>query len=128
MSLSILWQNLKIEKQSYSFKNPKLMQSNEINIENFPTAEALKTSLYKKNINRALNIVHKKFEQIDLSNPSVLLLKIDFHVPASEINTIAYTISDNILQEVIKFLTEKGYRINEIQDVNNNHIGWKIYV
>ena len=104
------------------------MQTKEINIENFPTAEALKTSLYKKNINRALNIVHKKFEQIDLSNPSVQLLKTDFHVPVSETNAIPYTISDNILQEVMKFLTEKGYRINEILDVNNNHIGWKIYI
>jgi hypothetical protein len=104
------------------------MQSNEISIENFPTAEALKKSLYIKSINRALNIVHQKLEQIDLSNPSVLLLKTDFHVPVSEKNASAYTISDNILQEVIKFLTEKGYRINEIQDVNNNHIGWKIYI
>jgi hypothetical protein len=128
MSSSTLWQNLKIEKQSYSFRNLKLMQSNEISIENFPTTEALKTSLYKKNINRALNIVHKKFEQIDLSNPSVLLLKTDFHVPASEINAIAYTISDTILHEVMKFLSEKGYRINEIQDSNNNYIGWKIYI
>jgi len=128
MSSSTLWQNLKIEKQSYSFNYLKLMQTNEINIENFPTAEALKTYLYKKNINRSLNIIHKKFEQIDLTNPSVLLLKTDFYVPASETNASAYTISDNILQEVMKFLTEKGYRINEIQDINNNQIGWKIYI
>ncbi len=104
------------------------MQTNEISIENFPTAEAFKSSLYKKTINRALKIVYQKFEQINLSNSSVLLLKTDFHVSASETNSIAYTISDNILQEVMKFLTEKGYRINEIQDVNNNHIGWKIYI
>jgi len=104
------------------------MQSNEINIENFPTAEALKTSLYKKNINKALNIVHQKLEQINLSNPSVLILKTDFHIPAGPIVPCANNIPDNILQEVIKFLTEKGYRINEIQDANNNYIGWKIYI
>jgi hypothetical protein len=128
MSSSTLWQNLKIEKESYSFNYLLLMQTNEINIENFPTAEALKTLIYKKNINRALNIIYKKLEQVDLSNLSVLLLKTDFHVPISETNASAYTISDNILQEVMKYLTDKGYRINEIQDVNNNHIGWKIYI
>lgn len=104
------------------------MQSNEINIENFPTAEDLKKSLYKNNINRALNIIYKRFEQIDLSNPSILLLKTDFHVPAGIAVPCACNIPENILQEVIKFLTEKGYRINEIQDINNNYIGWKIYI
>lgn len=104
------------------------MQTNEINIENFPTAEALKKSLYKKNINKALYIVHQKFEQIDLSNTSILILKTDFHIPAGPTVACAYTIPDNILQEVIKFLTEKGYKINEIQDVHNNYIGWKIYI
>lgn len=100
------------------------IQSNEINIENFPSADAMKKTLYKKNINRALAIIYQKFEEIDLSNPSVLIMKSDFHIPHS----CAYNIPENILQEVIKFLTEKGYRINEIQDTLNNYIGWKIYI
>ena len=105
------------------------IQSNEINIENFPSADAMKKTLYKKNINRALAIIYQKFEQIDLSNPSVLIMKSDFHIPAVLNNhSCAYNIPENILQEVIKFLTEKGYRINEIQDTLNNYIGWKIYI
>jgi len=104
------------------------MKSNEINIENFPTAEDYKKSLYKKNINKALNIVYLKFEQVDLSNLSVMLLKSHFHVPAGPEVQCAYTISDNILKEVMKFLTDKGYRIIEIQDAVDVHIGWKIYI
>jgi hypothetical protein len=104
------------------------MQTNEINIETFPTAEDFKKSLYKKNINRALNIVYKKLEQVDLSNLSVMLLKSEFHVQAGTEVPYAYTISDSILVEVMKFLTDKGYRIIEIQDASNNHNGWKIYV
>ena len=104
------------------------MQTNEINIENFPTAEDYKKSLYKKNINRALNIIYKKFEQVDLSNPSVMLMKSHFHVIAGSEVPCAYTISDNILKEVMKFLTEKGYRIIEIQDAGDIHIGWKVYI
>lgn len=69
------------------------MQSNEISIENFPTAEDYKKSLYKKNINRALNIIYKKFEQVDLSSLSVMLLKSHFHVIAGSEVPCAYTIS-----------------------------------
>ena len=56
-------------------------------------------------------------------------MKSDFHIPAALNNHYcAYNIPENILQEVIKFLTEKGYEINEIQDTLNNYIGWKIYI
>lgn len=104
------------------------MLTNEINIETFPTAEDFKKSLYEKNINRALYIVYKKLDQVDLSNLSVMLLKSEFHIQAGTEVQCAYTISNEILKEVMKFLTVKGYRIIEIQDANNNHIGWKIYV
>ena len=74
------------------------IQSNEINIENFPSADAMKKTLYKKNINRALAIIYQKVEEIDLSNPSVLIMKSDFHIPASLNNHYcAYNIPENIL-------------------------------
>ena len=57
-----------------------------------------------------------------------MLLKSEFHIQAGTEVQCAYTISDSILKEVMKFLTDKGYRIIEIQDATNNHIGWKIYV
>jgi hypothetical protein len=115
---------------------------------NFPTANQLKNQLYEKHFDTMLNIIFTKIIESNNSRGSsstIRLLNSDFNnglpnvpaigtapatvvpvavpvpVPVNSIN-----IPNNVIVDVKKFLTDKGYTIVETEDAAGVSIGWRL--
>ena len=116
--------------------------SSSITRSTFPSANELKTQLYEKNFNRALNIIYAKINDANNSagNPTTIrLLNTDFNngsvgaqgvsqsapvPPAVSANNI--NIPTNVIVDVKKFLIDKGYTIAETENSDGMSVGWRL--
>ncbi len=122
--------------------------SSSITRSTFPSANELKTQLYEKNFNRALNIIYAKINDANNSagNPTTIrLLNTDFNngsvgaqcvppsapVPPAVPNPVPVSanninIPTNVIVDVKKFLVDKGYTIAETENADGMSIGWRL--
>ena len=107
---------------------------------NFPTANQLKNQLYEKHFDTTLNIIFTKIIESNNSrgnSSTIRLLNSDFNnglpnVPAAPVPVavpvpvININIPTNVIIDVKKFLTDKGYTIVDTEDAAGVSIGWRL--
>ena len=113
---------------------------------NFPTTNELKAQLYEKHFDTTLNIIFTKIIESNNSrgnSSTIRLLNSDFNnglpnVPAVgaapvmpvavpvPVPVININIPTNVIIDVKKFLTDKGYAIVDTEDATGVSIGWRL--
>jgi hypothetical protein len=105
---------------------------------NFPTTSELKAQLYEKHFDTTLNIIFTKIIESNNSrgnSSTIRLLNSDFNnglpnVPAVPVAVpvpvININIPTNVIIDVKKFLTDKGYTIVDTEDAAGVSIGWRL--
>lgn len=94
----------------------KIEKTIEVTSLTFPNKNKLKSLIFESNFNKFINLLKSRMiSAISLNQTFVLIKNIDI-----ESNTLI-TFSD-----VKKFLVEKCYIINELEDVTGNRVGWRI--
>lgn len=85
-----------------------------INRNNFPSADNLRSIIYNNNFNRFLNIVKTKIDAVNNLNYIRIL------------NNELVNIPVDIIIEGKIYLSNSGYKIIQLEDVANTSIGFKV--
>ena len=100
--------------------------NNIYNKENFPASNDINMVLHDFKFNELLNTIFWKIISANNMSPigGIPFNNMNNFIKINNNDTIQYT--PYLIDDVKNFLTSKGYKIIDIEDNNNNNIGWKL--